>query len=116
MQNIPRGVLYASQSLIDKRPDLISNFLKAYLEAIRLFKTKKQAAFTVISKYTGIKDKQEIEEYYTTLTKNFLQDVPSPTLKAIRTVLEQLSARTPRVRDIKPEDLIEARFLQTAAK
>ncbi len=108
----PQGVLYAPQSLIDKRPDLIANFLKAYVEAIGVFKTNKQVAFSVISKYTGIKDKQDIDEYYTTLTKNFLQDNPSPTLKGIKTVLDQLSARNPRVREVRPEDLIETRFLR----
>ena len=82
------------------------------MEAIGVFKTNKQVAFSVISKYTGIKDKQDIDEYYTTLTKNFLQDNPSPTLKGIKTVLDQLSARDPRVREIKPEDLIETRFLR----
>jgi NitT/TauT family transport system substrate-binding protein len=75
----PQGVLYPPQSLIDKRPDLISNFLKAYREAIRLFKTNKQAAFTVIAKYTGIKDKQEMEEYYTTRTKKtFCRTIQAP--------------------------------------
>jgi NitT/TauT family transport system substrate-binding protein len=107
----PQGVLYAPQSLIEKRPDLISNFLKAYVEAIRYFKTNKQAAFGVIFKHGGITDKQEMEEYYATLTKNFLQDNPTPSLKAIKTVLDQLSARNPRVRDIKPEALIDTRFL-----
>jgi NitT/TauT family transport system substrate-binding protein len=107
----PQGVLYAPQSLIDKRPDLILNFLTAYVEAIRVFKTDKQVATAVILKYGGLTDRQEIDEYYTTLTKNFLQDNPIPSLKAIKTVLDQLSARNPRVRDIKPETLIDTRFL-----
>jgi hypothetical protein len=85
--------------------------LTAYVEAIRVFKTDKQVATAVILKYGGITDKQEIEEYYATLTKNFLQDNPIPSLKGMKTVLDQLSARNPRVRDIKPETLIDARFL-----
>jgi NitT/TauT family transport system substrate-binding protein len=108
----PQGVLYAPLSLIEKRPDLILNFLKAYIEAIRYFKTNKQAAFNIIAKSSGITDKQEIAEYYETLTKNFLQDNPIPTVAGIKTVLDQLSARDPRVRDIKPEALIETRFLR----
>jgi NitT/TauT family transport system substrate-binding protein len=112
----PQGVLYAPQSLIEKRPDMITNFLKAYVDAIRIFKTDKEVAFAMISKYTGITNKQDMEEYYTTLTKNFLQDNPSPSLKGIKTVLDQLSASTPRVRDIKPEDLIETKFVKSAAK
>jgi len=34
----PQGVLYASVSLIEKRPDLVGTFVKAYVEAIQQFK------------------------------------------------------------------------------
>jgi hypothetical protein len=39
-------------------------------------------------------------------------DNPMPTLKGVKTVLDQLSARNPRIRELKPEDLIETRFLK----
>jgi NitT/TauT family transport system substrate-binding protein len=112
----PQGVLYAPQSLIEKRPEIIGNFLKAYVDAIRIFKTDRETAFAVIAKYTGITNKQDSEEYYTTLTKNFLQDNPTPSLKGIKTVLAQLSATDLRVRDIKPEDLVETKFVKDAAE
>jgi NitT/TauT family transport system substrate-binding protein len=108
----PQGVLYAPLSLIERRPDLILNFLRAYVEGIRYFKTNKQIAFDIIAKSSGVTDKQEITEYYDTLTKNFLLDNPMPTLKGVKTVLDQLSARNPRIRELKPEDLIETRFLK----
>ncbi len=108
----PQGVLYVSLSLIEKRPDLISDFLKAYVEGIQQFKTNRQVAYNVIEKNTGLKDRGEIEDYYNILTKNFLLSYPMPTLAGIRTVLDDLGTKNPKVRDIKPEDLIETRFLR----
>lgn len=108
----PQGVLYAPSGLIEKRPDLIRSFLKAYVEAIRQFKSNKPVAFQIISRSSGLKDKAEIEEYHNTLSKNFLLEYPMPTLAGMRTVLDDLAAKNPKVREIKPEDLLEVRFLR----
>ncbi|MGH7833074.1 MAG: ABC transporter substrate-binding protein, partial [Candidatus Binatia bacterium] len=108
----PQGVLYAPVSLIEKRPDLVQNFLKAFVEAIRQFKTNKPVAFNIISKSSGLKDKSDIEEYHTLLTKSFLLDYPMPTLAGMRTVLDDIGAKNPKAREVKPEDLLETRFLR----
>ncbi|HYY24022.1 MAG TPA: ABC transporter substrate-binding protein [Candidatus Udaeobacter sp.] len=108
----PQGVLYVSSSFIEKRPDLIRSFLMAYIEAIRHFKTNKEAAYSVIAKNSGLKDRAEIEEYHDLLTKNFLLDYPMPTLSGVKTVLEDLATKNPKVREIKAEDLLETRFLR----
>ncbi len=107
----PQGVLYAPQSMIDKRPEALATFMRAYIESIHYFKTNRQAAFDQIAKSSGIADRQDIAEYYETLTKNFLQDIPAPSPAAVRTVLDQLAARNPRVRELKPENLVDTRFL-----
>jgi NitT/TauT family transport system substrate-binding protein len=108
----PQGVLYVTSSLIEKRPDLIRSFLGAYVEGIRQFKTNKQLAYKIIAKSSGLKDQAEIEEYHNLLSKNFLLDYPMPTLAGVKTVLDDLGSKNPKVREIKPEDLIESRFLR----
>jgi NitT/TauT family transport system substrate-binding protein len=108
----PQGVLYVGSSLIEKRPDLIRNFLSAYVEGIRQFKTNKQVAYNIIAKSSGLKDRAEIEEYHSLLSKSFLLDYPMPTLSGVKTVLEDLGSKNPKVGEIKPEDLLETRFLR----
>lgn len=108
----PQGVLYVTSSLIEKRPDLIRSFLSAYVEGIRQFKTNKQVAYNIIAKSSGLKDRAEIEEYHTVLSKSFLLDYPMPTLSGVKTVLEDLGSKNPKVREIKPEELLETRFLR----
>lgn len=108
----PQGVLYVASSLIERRPDLIRSFLGAYVEAIRQFKTNKQVAYKIIAKSSGLKDKAEIEEYHSLLSKNFLLDYPMPTIAGLKTVLEDLGSKNSKVREIKPEELLETRFLR----
>ncbi len=108
----PQGVLYVTSSLIEKRPDLIRNFLKAYVEAIREFKTNKPAAYAVIEKNTGLKEKSEVEEYHAVLTKNFLLSYPLPTAGGMKTVLDDLGSKNAKVRELRAEDLIDTRFLR----
>jgi NitT/TauT family transport system substrate-binding protein len=108
----PQGVLYAPAVLIEKRPDLIAAFLKAYVEALQQFKTNRQVAYNIIAKNSGIKDKSDIEEYHKLLTTRFLLDYPLPTLAGMKTVLDDLGAKNPKVRELKPEDLLDTRFLR----
>jgi ABC-type nitrate/sulfonate/bicarbonate transport system substrate-binding protein len=108
----PQGVLYASAMLIEKRPDLITSFLRAYVEAIQQFKTNKPMAFDIIAKNSGIKDRADIEEYHRILTTKFLLDYPLPTVAGMRTVLDDLGAKNAKIRELKPESLIDTRFLQ----
>ena len=35
-----------------------------------------------------------------------------PTLSGVKTVLEDLGSKNPKVREIKPEELLETRFLR----
>ncbi|HKA32554.1 MAG TPA: ABC transporter substrate-binding protein [Candidatus Binatia bacterium] len=108
----PQGVTYVTTTFIDKRPDVIRSFMKAYVEAIAMFKTNRPAAYGVIEKNTGLKDKAEIEEYHAVLTKNFLLSYPLPTVAGMKTVLDDLGSKNPKVRELKPEDLIDTRFLR----
>jgi NitT/TauT family transport system substrate-binding protein len=108
----PQGVLYAPAFLIEKRPDLIAAFLKAYIEALQQFKTNRPVAYNVIAKNSGLKDKSDIEEYHKVLTTKFLLDYPLPTVAGMKTVLDDLGAKNPKIRELKPEDLLDTRFLR----
>jgi len=108
----PQGVLYASAILIEKRPDLIAAFLRAYIEGLQQFKTNKPVAYNIIAKNSGIKDTSDIEEYHKLLTTRFLLDYPLPTLAGMKTVLDDLGSKNPKILELKPEDLLDTRFLR----
>ena len=98
--------------MIEKRPELITAFLSAYIEALQQFKTNKQVAYNIIAKNSGIQDRSDIEEYHKILTTKFLLDYPLPTEAGMKTVLDDLGTKNPKVRDLKPGDLLDTRFLR----
>ena len=98
--------------MIEKRPDLVRTFVKAYVEAIHQFKTNRQLSYRIISRSSGLTDQADIEEYFNLLTGRFLLDYPMPTLAGMKTVLDDLGAKNPKIRDVKPEDLLDTRFLR----
>jgi NitT/TauT family transport system substrate-binding protein len=108
----PQGVMYASTNLIAKRPDLVTAFLTAYIEGLQQFKTNKEAAYNIIAKNSGLTDRADIEEYHRILTTRFLLDYPLPTEAGMKTVLDDLGTKNPKVRELKPGDLLETRFLR----
>jgi NitT/TauT family transport system substrate-binding protein len=107
----PQGVVYTTPAFINKRPDVLLRFTRAYVESVQLFKRDRQAALRVVEKHTGLTDKEEAADYYDTFSKKFLQDFPMPSIPALRTLLEDVGSRTPKAKEIKPQDLIETRFL-----
>ena len=48
--------IVAKKSYIKDNPDIAQRFVRAYTEAIALYKTNRELAMKVTSKYTGIKD------------------------------------------------------------
>ena len=107
----PQGVVYTTPAFINKRPDVMLRFTRAYVESVQLFKRDRQAALRVVEKHTGLTDKEEAADYYDTFSKKFLQDFPMPSIPALRTLLEDVGSRSPKTKEIKPQDLIETRFL-----
>jgi NitT/TauT family transport system substrate-binding protein len=109
---VPQSPTYVPVSLITTRPGVVQSFLKAYVEAIRLFKTNRDSAVKIISKYSRMDNPEEVQEYYETLSKNFLLDFPVATAAGVKTLLDDLGTRNAKVRGIKPDDLVENRFLR----
>ena len=107
----PQGVIYTTPAFISKRPDVLLRFTRAYVESVQLFKRDRQAALRVVEKHTGLTDKEEAADYYDTFSRKFLQDFPMPSIPALRTLLEDVGSRSPKAKEIKPQDLIETRFL-----
>src|ERR1043166_1200495 len=102
----PQGVVYTTPAFINKRPDVMLRFTRAYVESVQLFKRDRQAALRVVEKHTGLTDKEEATDYYDTFSKKFLQDFPMPSIPALRTLLEDVGSRSPKAKEIKPQDLI----------
>ncbi len=107
----PFVTLTAKKSYLRDHPDVAQRFVRAYTEAIALYKNNRELAMKVTQKYTGIKDPSILAS-----TVNFyapkLSRVPYPTVGGIRFVLEQITAQNPKAKNFSPETFMDVRFVK----
>jgi NitT/TauT family transport system substrate-binding protein len=103
--------IVAKKSYLKENLDTAQRFVRAYTEAIALYKNNRDLAMKITSKYTGIKDPAILSS-----TVNFyapkLARVPYPTIGGIRFVLEQIAARDPKAKNVNPESFMDVRFVK----
>ena len=77
----------------------------AYIEAIHDFKRNKEAALTVLKKYTRNDDREVLEDSYSNYANKYLA-LPIPTPDGIRTILTELSSTVPAAKNADPEQFV----------
>src|SRR5438309_1415876 len=101
----------AKKSFIKENADTAQRFVRAYTEAIALYKNNRDLAMKVTSQYTGIKDPAILGS-----TVDFyapkLASVPYPTVGGMRFVLEQIATRDPRAKNVNAESFMDVRFVK----
>jgi NitT/TauT family transport system substrate-binding protein len=101
----------AKKTYLRDQPDVAQRFVRAYTEAIALYKNNRELAMKVTSKYSGIKDPAILAS-----TVNFyapkLARVPYPTAGGIRFILDQIAARDSRAKNVNPESFMDVRFVK----
>jgi ABC-type nitrate/sulfonate/bicarbonate transport system substrate-binding protein len=104
-----------TRSYIKANEETASRVVRSYAEAIHLFKTNKSAAINVLQKYTKVTDPEVLEDTYSQF-RDYLESVPYVSKKGAEAVLAELSEKDPKAKQVKPEDFLEARFLNTLEK
>jgi NitT/TauT family transport system substrate-binding protein len=103
--------IVTTRKLIKGNEDLVRQFIRAYVEAIKVFKTHKSHTLAVAARYSQISDVEALEEAY-----NYYVDkiprYPYPTITGMQTVLNELARSNPKAALVKPEELVDARFVR----
>ena len=107
----PFGPFAARQLFIKNQPDLVSRFMKAYLEGIHRFKTDKPLALAVLEKYTRQKTTPGAERIYEVYATKYFKRVPEATPAGIQTILEEISATRALPSGITPQRFTESKFI-----
>jgi NitT/TauT family transport system substrate-binding protein len=103
--------IVAKKSYIKENPDITQRFVRAYTEAIALYKNNREMAMKVTSKYTGIKDPAILSSTVSFYAPK-LARVPYPTIGGMRFVLEQIATRDPKAKSVNPESFMDVRFVK----
>ena len=103
------------RSLIAARSQLLGRFMRAMAEAARILHVEKDFTYKVLGKYLRVNDLKVLDAAYNAEIK-----VLEPRLvirpEAIQGILDDVAQVDPRARKVKPEDLVDLRYLDEMEK
>ena len=111
--NIPffnTGML-GSKRYLDKQDVKVMNFLRAYLEAIKILKTEREYSIKALAQFTRVTNLKAIAEgleYF----NNQLQPVPYPSVEAMQAVVAQIAETNPKARGVDAKAYVNDRYLK----
>lgn len=105
--DFPQNTIGTSRGYLKAQPEIVSAYLKSIIEAIHYFKTNREEAIRILSKYLKIDDKDALAEIYD-LYKNVLQPVPLPTPEGMQLLLGWMAQTDARAKSAKSEQFIDA--------
>ena len=103
--------LLSSRRVLDQQDTKILNFLRAYLEAIKVYKTEREYAVKAVAQFTRVNNSKAVEEGYDYF-KAQLRDVPYPSIEAMQAVVAQLAETNPKARKVDAASYISGASLE----
>lgn len=103
------------RSVIAKRPRAIGQFMRTMAEAAKILHTDKEFVYRVLGKHLRVTDRKILDAAYNAEIKAL---EPRLVIKdeAIRAILEEVSQVDPRAKKVKPQDLIDLRYVEDMEK
>ena len=104
--------LVTSRSLIKSKPNLVRNALKAFVEGIHYYKTRRKEALAILQKYLKGNQPEDLEETYDAIGLTLIPEKPYPTLRGIQIMLQELAAKEPKAGTARPEQFADMSFIK----
>ena len=104
--------LATTEALIRARPDLVRNVMKAYVEGIHYYKTRRAGSLGILAKYLKTPNIEVLTEVHENLGLKLTPQKPYPTLRGIEIMLRELAARDPKARGARPDEFVNLAFIK----
>ena len=101
-----------SRALIKSKPDLVRDFMRAYIEGIHYAKTHRKETVDVLAKYLRTDDKEVLDDTYDSIISSLVPEKPYPTLKGVQIILREFGAKDPAARTARPEQFVDASIVK----
>jgi NitT/TauT family transport system substrate-binding protein len=113
--NYPWIEITTRRALIKRDRDMLTNYMKAHLEGIALFKRDREFGKRVIKKTLRVDDDELVNQSYDIFSKAFIP-APYPNLHGMKTSYEYVAATRPDVWKHKPEEFADLSFVEELDK
>ncbi len=107
----PQRGIYTTGKYIKEQPDTVRRYVRAYVEAIHFFKTRKEETIQILRKYSRVEDRGVLEHTQTWFTQN-MPEYPYPPVEGYQTVLQEMASSNPKAASLNPKELVDARFVK----
>jgi NitT/TauT family transport system substrate-binding protein len=113
--NYPWSEIATTRTQIKQDRDMVMRYMRAHLEGIARFKQEPELAKRVIKKMLRIDDDSLAQEAWELFAKHRLA-APYPNIKGMKTSYEYVAAARPEVYKHKPEEFVDASFVEELDK
>jgi ABC-type nitrate/sulfonate/bicarbonate transport system substrate-binding protein len=103
--------LLGSKRFLDKQEEKVMNFLRAYLEAIKILKTERDYSIKALAKFTRVNNLKSVAEGYDYFVKQ-LEPVPHPSVSAMQAVVDQIAESNPKARGVDAKNYVNDSYLK----
>ena len=100
------------KSFLREHREIAIRYMKAYLEGIQLFKTRKDLALTTLKKYARLDDLSLMQNVYEEYAQRLIRAVPYPSPEGIQIILDYLAKSRPQAKTLNPNDFIDSSILK----
>jgi NitT/TauT family transport system substrate-binding protein len=107
----PQQIIETTDRFIREDPRTVKNFVKGFIEGVRYAGTHKEETKKVMTKYLKTTDPEILEATYHSFVQ-VTDESGYPNLEGIRNAIDEVAQRVPAVKNRKPEDFINTRFLR----
>ncbi|MBI4529749.1 MAG: ABC transporter substrate-binding protein [Deltaproteobacteria bacterium] len=111
----PQQVIETTDRFTRQHPQTVKNFLKGFIEAVRYVAVNKDETKKLITKYLKGAEPDVLEATY----QSYLQVTDKtayPNMQGLRNAMDEVAQRVPAVKEKKPEDFVDTRFLKELEK
>ena len=107
----PQRGIYTTGKTIKEQPDMVRRYIRAYVEAIHYFKTRKEETIKIISKYSRVEDRNVLDHTWSWFTQN-MPDSPYPPLEGYQVVLQEMASTNPKATALNAKEIVDPRFVK----
>lgn len=100
-----------SRGFIRSHAEIVRRFIRSYVEAIHFFKVDKEESMQILAKHLRMDNPALVADVYD-LYRSVFQEKPYVTAGGVGSILDNLRAKYPRVKEIKAASLIDNRFIR----
>jgi sulfonate transport system substrate-binding protein len=109
--NYALGGIAARRDYVQSHPDVVSSFIKAYIEGMHRYRMDREFTVQVQAEYSGISDRSVAEETYD-LTQPGMPAIPYPVVSALQTLLNLIAKELPEARNADAKQFVDDRFIR----